>query len=343
MSEDVLAIAQRHLHKVKRSGPENIMALCPFHDNTDTPAFTMSLTTGLYYCFSCQERGNLLTFLKNLGVTRVIIERQYRGLIDDLKKNAPRKADPLRPDSGKFQNAEVPEHLLGLFDQCPLALLEDGFEEELLQKLDIGFDEQHMRITYPLRKLDGTLVGISGRTVNGDRPKYKVYDREFKDWDLPLHKTYKSHLLWNGHLVYPEVYFSRKPVIAVEGYKACMRMLQAGATNTVAIMGNEVSEQQKWQLERLGSEVWLFLDNNEAGFLGTVRAGMKIGLPVKLLMYPDDREQPSDLSPEEIKQAIDCRKDFHRWLLDTPAAMDEYRTQRRKQEAWKNKEQQYDD
>lgn len=337
MSEEVLAIAQRHLHKVKRSGPENIMALCPFHDNYESPAFTMSLTTGLYYCFSCQERGNLATFLKNIGVSRVIIERQFRVLIDALKSRSPKKSDPLRPNSGKFQNEEIPEHLLGIFDKCPLKLLEEGFDEDLLQRMDIGFDDKHMRITYPLRKLDGTLVGISGRTVTGDRPKYKVYDREFKEWELPIHKTYKSHLLWNGHQVYPEIYFAQKPIVAVEGYKACMRMVQAGVTNTVALMGNEVSEQQKWQLERLATEIWLFLDNNEAGFLGTVRAGMKFGLPVKLLMYPDDREQPSDLTPEEIQQAIACRKDFHRWLLDTPEAMDQYREQRRKQEAWKNK------
>lgn len=192
--------------------------------------------------------------------------------------------------------------------------------------MDIGVDLDHERITFPLRDLDGTLVGISGRDyTNCAIKKYKVYDYEYEKWGLPKHETFKSHLLWNGHKVLPRLCHISEPIIGVEGFKACMHVTQTGAFNTVAILGNVVSARQRWQMERMATEVWLWLDNNEAGLKGTVISGMQFGLPVRVIPYPDERQQPSDLTSEEIQLALLNAKDFTRWLLDTPPAMDLYR------------------
>jgi DNA primase len=328
--DSVLEIASKYLQKVKRTGPDNIMALCPFHDNRNTPAFTMNLSRGLYYCFSCEARGNLMTFLRNVGMSRAAIEVQYGFVIDELSKKKVKRQDPLRPLV--LQNEPLPEALLGIFDKCPLALVnEDGFDEELLHRLEIGFDDKHMRITFPLRDIDGTLVGISGRAVTDEQPKYKVYDREFKDFDLPQHKTYKSHLLWNGHLVFPQTYFAPASyVVLVEGFKACMRFLQAEVPSTVAMLGSFMSDVQRQLLERMASEVYIMLDDNAAGLRGTVFTGLKLGIPVRVIPYPDKPAgpkglQPSDLTPEELLLALSEAKDFYRWLHETPAAFALYR------------------
>ena len=39
----------------------NLLCLCPFHKNTDSPSFSVAKDTGLYLCFSpiCDERGTL--------------------------------------------------------------------------------------------------------------------------------------------------------------------------------------------------------------------------------------------------------------------------------------------
>ena len=54
---DIHFIANQFLQKVRKSGPENIMALCPFHVKSDGseekhPSFAMSLTNGLWFCHS---------------------------------------------------------------------------------------------------------------------------------------------------------------------------------------------------------------------------------------------------------------------------------------------------
>lgn len=339
--DGVMQIAQKFLHKVKRSGPDNIMALCPFHENVDSPSFTMSLTKGLYYCFSCHERGTLMTFLRNVGVTRAHAEMHYKFVLEEVERYRPKEIDPLRAPG--LQNSELPEALLGLFDKCPIDLIEhDGFDEALLQKLDIGFDDRHMRITFPLRDLHGKLVGISGRSVNDQRPKYKVYDLEFKDFDLPQHKTYKSQLLWNGHLVYPETFFTNgNYVVGVEGFKACMRFLQAGIPSTCAILGAFMSNIQRQQIERMASEFYIMLDDNEAGIRGTVIAGMRMGIPVRVCSYPDKEAgpkglQPSDLDEGELLLALSEAKDFYTWLYENPAALALYRERKSQEKQFRN-------
>lgn len=103
VSEEVRLIANRYLHRVKKSGNDQIMALCPFHDNRNTPSFTMNLSKGLYYCFSCHESGNLQMFLKSVGVTWNVIERQYKDVIEATKKTIGRKKsnDPFVELRGK--------------------------------------------------------------------------------------------------------------------------------------------------------------------------------------------------------------------------------------------------
>ena len=41
----------------------------------------MSLSKGLFFCHACHAKGNLLSFFRDLGLTRDVIERQYRFLI----------------------------------------------------------------------------------------------------------------------------------------------------------------------------------------------------------------------------------------------------------------------
>lgn len=235
------------------------------------------------------------------------------------------------------ENQPLPEEILGLFDRIvpDRWAIEEGVDPALVPKMDIGVDEKHERITFPLRQLDGTLVGFSGRDyTESAREKYKVYDREYEDFGFSRHSTHKSHLLWNGHVVYPQMFHTRMPIIGVEGFKACMRVVQAGAFNTVAILGSMVSKRQRWQMERMATEIWLWLDNNAAGFKGTVYSAMEFGLPVRIIQYPDDREQPDDLSVEEIQLALAHPKDFTRWLMDDPEAMGLYQERRRRRQQY---------
>ena len=65
----VLQAISPYLENIRRAGPENIMATCPFHTMVDYVSVTLSfnLVRGVFFCFSCKTKGNLRTFLRDLG------------------------------------------------------------------------------------------------------------------------------------------------------------------------------------------------------------------------------------------------------------------------------------
>lgn len=324
LQDEVLETARQYLTRVKRSGSDHITAICPFHLSLRTggaeesPSFTMSLSKGLFFCFTCHEKGTLRTFLRKVGLPRSVVDKRFGKLIDDVASNRPRERNLARQPP--ISKNPLPESVLGLFDYCPLGLLEEGFKEDLLQEYDIGFDEKHMRMTFPLRDMKGQLVGISGRSVVDDFPKYKLYDKEYTTWGFPPYHTEKREVLWNFDRVYPNVFFrTDKPsVYVVEGFKACLWMIQNGYKDTVALLGVHLSEEHLMLLESLGATVVLMLDNNVWGRRGTARVGKRIRhtLDVKVAEYDESKPQPSDLTPDEIRSAVDGAKDYSLWVTE---------------------------
>lgn len=315
-------IARKYLGRVQPSGPNNIMAICPFHRKKDgsperTPSFALSITTGLWFCHSCKSSGNLRTLLTSFGVPPLLIDKQYDFILDELER-AMRDRPTRKPmTAGVTQSTPLEESVLGLFHECPVALLEEGFKKRTLERFDVGFDKKNLRITFPIRDLLGRLVGFSGRAVTEEGQRYKVYKKdEYENWGIEPRDTDKSEYLWNAHQVYPVAFFQPNPeVFVVEGFKACMWLWQAGLVNTVALMGSHASKSQTTVLERMGGTVYLFLDNNEAGKTGTYKAGYELskGMNVKVAIY--EASQPSDLTEEEVLNAADKAIDFFRWVI----------------------------
>jgi DNA primase len=319
---EVGAVVRQYLDKVKTTGSENLMAVCPFHRRTDgaperTPSFAISIRTGLYFCHSCKEAGNFRQFLQRVGVTSYAIKTQYGVLLDEIARNAPAPRNPTRQYHAT--DAEpLPESLLGLFDYSPIDLIKEGFTEQTLAAFDVGFDEKHMRITFPLRNMKGELVGLSGRSVLEYERRFKVYDMEYASWGLSPRKTSMADVLWNIDHVYPQVYFGKEePIVVVEGFKGCMWLHQAGIRNVVALCGSYLKEGQRWLLEHLGGVVYVMLDNDQAGKSGTLQVGKTLArsLKTRIITYRETAKQPTDLSHEEVHAAFDNAQEYFLWNI----------------------------
>lgn len=329
MTEDLRQAAQQYLKKVRPTGNENVMAICPFHRKADGSeekgaSFAMNIYNGLWFCHSCHARGNLYTFLRDIGLSRADIEFRYKALIEEAEHHAPQRADPLHPIEPTKELLD--ESFLGLFDFCPQLLLDEGYPEELLRKFSVGFDEKHQRITFPLRDLRGRLCGISGRSVDGKEPRYKVYDKEYLAFGLPERKTEKRALVWNMHDVLIQLDFEKDPgarfVVVVEGFKAVMRVAQSGISGVVGLLGSHMAQEQQWALEGLGCPVLLMLDNNPAGRKGQHDAAMRLLKTVQRLHVVEYAgDQPSDLSTQDIVTAVSTAPTINTWLLKQHAPL----------------------
>lgn len=322
IQDEVRAIAGTYLKKVKTTGSDNILATCPFHRKSDgseeqNPSFSMSLSKGVYHCFACGVSGNLYTFLRDLGMPRPIVQNNFSSLIDALAKSTPKRFNALNPEAEELEPMD--EEILGLFDACPVQMVDEfGFSEELLQSMDIGFDDVHKRVTFPLRDWKGNLLGISGRDVTGYGPRFKVYTDEYAAFGFPVRKApRKGIVLWNAHRVYPQAYFARDAkVILVEGFKACLRVMQAGHANCVAALTKTVSNQQKWILESMGATVYIFFDNDAPGREGLLQTADKLTRSLKVMIVEYEGAQPSDLDVDYLSQCIETAQNYYVWATN---------------------------
>ena len=280
---------------------------CPFHKGGDesTPSFFVNLENGLSFCHFCKDGRTLVQLLNVLNAPWALREEAKRAIPGPQSEGWAVQHEEMTP---------LPESLLGVFDLCPHDLLEAGFEEEVLREEDVGYDERHARITYPLRDYRGNLVGISGGSKY-EHPKYLVYARRelqhFLSRGVPEFAPRKSNLIWGLERIWAGAYHGTYdgPIPLVEGFKGRLWLLQSGYRYTGAIFGSYLSKVQANFLLHLGNRFVLFLDQDEAGMEGTekaVRMLTRRGAKVAVAKYPRaGKLQPDDLSAEEIHVAIE--------------------------------------
>lgn len=317
---EIAEVAEKYLSRISPRANQNIMAVCPFHVKPDgsperNPSFWMSLKSGHWLCHSCHQRGDLREFLKLVGVPPRVIDLMYAGLLEDASQELVPKPKVQRLKVLRANEPIIPEEALGLFDLCPIALENEGFNEEVLHSFDVGYDERNGYITFPLRDFTGRLIGIRGRSTRPYGPRYKTYGpQEYRAWGLPEAQPPKTDWLWNFSRVAPLVYIENRPsIFVVEGFKAAMWLHQWGWPDVVALGGSTMSEAQQMMLERLGGIIYLFLDNDDAGVKGRKEISRRLvhSLEVRIVTY--DAPQPTDMGREAIMQALERSSSYFRW------------------------------
>lgn len=350
MRQQVLSLVERFLGRGHFSGEENVSVKCPFHkEGRETrPSFSVNVTTGVWQCFTCKVTGSLPKLLRALGLPRNRIDAELKDVRAELIANRSRvewqKRARWQAQDPFLAQTILPETLLKPYEWCPLNLLNAGFSQQWLHWLDIGFDRINNRVMYPIRDIYGNLAGMSGGAViAGTYPKYKVYQgrhmvwdpvsnkekeigSDYGEWFDEQHPTYVFHnhnYLWNYDQVYPSLFFGkeRQDLIIVEGFKACIWLLQHGWSNTVALMGSSMSDHQRNLIHRLDSNVTLFLDNDVAGRDATDDIARRIRHfqpGVRIAQYPSAEEmQPDDLHPAEVAAAIQGAESYPQWKRRT--------------------------
>ncbi len=61
---DIVRIVGDYI-KLKKAGAQNYSGLCPFHKEK-TPSFSVHATRQYYYCFGCQEKGDVFSFVQKI-------------------------------------------------------------------------------------------------------------------------------------------------------------------------------------------------------------------------------------------------------------------------------------
>jgi len=324
--DEVLRDVAPHLLAGAQVSTNLVMIRCPFHGGgaEKTPSCSVSRVKPVFFCHSCGTGGHISRLMREAGVPTDLAKNLAQTINYDYSEFGGRDRHAIfsgqNPYRGKFI---LDDDLLDGWRLKAVSLEEAGFSEVTMRHFEVGFDNRTSRITFPLRNVYGELIGVSGRSTleSETGPRYKIYSA--KDLaHLGVPPTYstasiKGALLWHGHLVLPIAFNTRAPIVVCEGFKAAMWVWQHGFHNVVALVGAHLTKLQAELFARTASEVILFLDNNTAGWKGTLAAGNLLidKNLVKVARYPDLRQQPDALHEADLHTAIKRSQHFITWRI----------------------------
>jgi DNA primase len=287
---------------VSQTGTD-FLCLCPFHHNTDSPAFAVSYSKGLYVCYNqnCNSSGTILELVKLLTnrndyeALRFIQSNKLteaQALEEELKELLEEK-----PEFVEFPTQTVESgHMLLMTNAHGSKdyLLSRNINEEAMEHFQLGFSSVQQMTMVPLHSPDGILVGVIGRSIQG---------KAFKNSpNLPRNKT-----LFNLNRAKRQ----GGTIIVVESSFDAIRLWQAGFPNAIATLGGSISDTNIQLLNKYSSTVILMTDNDSAGrSLGTTIANRlknKNVLWAKYdhnTIYPHNAKDVGDMTDQEIKQCI---------------------------------------
>jgi DNA primase len=300
----------------------NYLCLCPFHGNSNSPALSVSKTSGLWMCFnpSCEKTGNMLSLVKSITnltdfpAIRMIKKfkapdngNAYVGVKNILnrKKDFPQFSQEVvdRMVDDFWKNQEAIDYMLNR-----------GFNEETLRVFSVGFSEKKQLVVIPMHDYDGNPVGVIGRSIVG-----KTFDNSKK---LPTSRT-----LFNIHRAKK----ISDRLIIVESSMDALRLTQAGFPCVVALCGGFFTDYHIEQINKYFSTVIIATDfddinkhkyedckkcenkcmgHNPGRVLGEKISNSLKNKTIKWaafddgVIYPHNAKDPGELSDSEIKKVF---------------------------------------
>lgn len=312
--------------EVKRRGEQHT-GFCPLPGHSgkrNTPSFSANLERGIFQCFGCQAKGNILDFAVLMekedpkdgrGVKKVAAGLRAKFCPDDAKENGrkPARAKDDDPPAKQLEmdgivNEPLDFELKGLDPDHPY-LAERGFSHDTTVHFGLGYCARGLlaeRIAIPLHDSEGRLIGYAGRVIDdkaitADNPKYRLPSkREREGRTLEFRK---SLFLYNGFRVTPG-----DNLIVVEGFPSVWWLHQHGFSKVVATMGSDVSDEQIKLILGLvypTGNIRIMPDSDKAGerFAQSLLTKLSPERFVRWVKLADGC-QPTDLSEEQLNHCL---------------------------------------
>lgn len=307
-----------------RKAGRNFVGLCPFHKEK-TPSFTVSLEKQIYYCFGCNEGGNVINFLMkydNLTFREAIenLARQYGITIkrDFAKRNS--SFDALSKLAEHYHKNLMSSHIALNYLQAR------GIKTDIIEEFMLGYSEKSRqnlayfikktgipsdvfintgivktkekevydifkgRIVIPIIDVNKKIIGFGGRTIEKDGfPKYI---------NSPESSVFSKGSSLFGIDKARRSIAEKNEVFIVEGYFDHISLYMNGFKNVVSTLGTAVTEAQLAKLRNYTENITLMLDGDEAGIKSALRLiGIFSEMDIKgnMIVLPEGHDPDSFL------------------------------------------------
>ena len=349
---DIVTVVGSYI-KLDKAGA-NFKGKCPFH-NEKTPSFFVSPDRGSYYCFGCQAKGDIFTFVEEfegldfVGALKVLAEKAGVPLerFDRGEKSEKEKLFSILEQATFFFQKNLSEN-----KPAREYLEKRGISDETVKNFRIGFapdewrelhdfllsknvTEKDMLAVGLIKKADGAekyydtfrgrimfpIADSSGRVVGFSGRILVADDKSPKYLNSPETILFnKSEILFGLDLAKKEIRIKDYSIL-VEGQMDLVMMHQVGVNNTVASSGTALSVEHLTKLRRLSSRIIMAYDGDSAGFSASDRSAklaLSLGMDLKIAQMPEGKD-PADLAlqnPEELRDILRKSKHIIYFLTD---------------------------
>jgi DNA primase len=309
---------------LQRRGAE-FLTLCPWHRDSNA-SLTVSPRTNRVHCFVCNKGADPIGWLQDqqgLSFREAVEElaRRYDIPLPEQDPEAAARAEAERQERQRLrqwrsrQEEEFHQALisdLGAAGTAARYLEQRGILPVTAIAWRLGLNGS--RLMLPIRDAMGRCCGFSGRSLNGEEPKYRN-----SSGDLLFQK---SQLLFGLDRATDAIRRTGEALL-VEGPLDVIQLHQAGLDNAVAALGTAVTIEQLQRLQRSGTRrLWLAYDGDKAGSNSTARL---IGIARPLLLrgdldllvvpVPPGEDPDSLLRSQGISGLRDCLAQGRHWLI----------------------------
>jgi DNA primase len=306
--------------RLERKG-KSYLGLCPFHADKK-PSFNVSPDTGRYICWSCQEKGDIFTWvMKTQNVEFPEAVRFLAKMAGVTLSERHRGTDTSQREVHHAAMAEAQSFFQEHLVRSELAMAyctRRGLSKDVLDLWGIGYSpEGGGGLTARLRNKGFPMAECQALFLVDQDAGGGYYDKfrgrlMFPIWnekselvafggrllgegnakyinssDTPLYS--KSRVLYGMNHARNALQKSNRAVL-VEGYLDVIACHRAGVTSALASLGTMMSEQQVKLLKRWVEEVVILYDSDAPGQKAAGRASQMLvseGLKVRVALMPE--------------------------------------------------------
>lgn len=270
---------------------DRLIGPCPLHKGDNPTAFVVTLSKGLWHCFTrCDQGGDVVSLVQKLDRATFTQTATYLAALAGLHDYLP----PVRLRMQPTPIFKPFPHCLPLLPRCSFLL-----DKKILPETAAHFEAGaffgsgflHASLAVRLHDLNGQPIGYAARYFNRSIDPVK--------WRFPYLYP-KAQLLYNWHRALPH----RSPyVVIVECPWGVMRLYQLGIP-AVALLGIHLSPTQR-QLLSLVPRLILLLDGDFAGRRAAdkIWEALQDATQVHLVNLPDDLD-PDDLADTHLSALL---------------------------------------
>lgn len=220
------------------------------------------------------------------------------------------------PQGWRFLSTVLPDYDDPRLVESGLVITPDQSEDEAPETHRKRYDRFRDRLMFPIRSVQGDVIGFGGRVIDAGEPKY------LNSPETPVFS--KGRELYGLHEARTDIR-QKGYALVVEGYMDVVALAQAGWANAVATLGTACTAEHVVKLFRFTDNIVFSFDGDSAGRRAAGRA-LEAALPlatdarsVRFLFLPTEHDPDSyvrELGPQAFTDRIDQALPLSKHLID---------------------------